>query len=69
MKVRSKKVEIAVLAAALLLATAAPAFALSSATVNAQVQVNPYSIVLDDGASLDYGMLNPSDSGMPMFTP
>lgn len=67
MKVRGTKTGVALLTAALLLATAAPAFATDSVTVNAQVDVNPYSIVLDSGANLDYGMLEVGDAAFSMF--
>lgn len=58
MKARRVSAEVAVLVVVLLLAMAAPAFAADSVTVNAEVDVNPYSIVLDDGATLDYGTLD-----------
>lgn len=62
---RGTQVGVATLALGLLFTVAVPAFATGSATVNAQVEVNPYSIVLDEGANLDYGTLNPGDVAMP----
>lgn len=67
MKTRSTKAGVAILAFALLLAMAAPAMAANSVTVNAEVDVDPYSIVLENGANLDYGMLGVGEAGFSLF--
>jgi len=65
MKARNTKAGIAILTLALVFAMAAPAMAADSVTVNAEVDVDPYSIVLDEGAALDFGMLEVGDWSAP----